>query len=207
MLVDDHDLVRRGMRSLIESIPDWTLCAEAASGEEALRAAAEAKPDIVTVDVSMPEMSGLDLILQIRKILPNVEFLVLTMHDSERILAQALRAGARGYLLKSDSADKLIEAIAALARHQTYFSAAVSEALLQAYVNATTTEATDQLTPRERQIVKLVAEGNSNKGIAIRLKVSAKTIETHRSSAMRKIGARSSADLTLYAARNDLVQI
>jgi DNA-binding NarL/FixJ family response regulator len=207
MLVDDHDLVRRGVRSLLESVPEWTLCAEAGGGEEALKAAAETKPDIVTMDVSMPNVSGLDLILQIRKILPKVEVLVLTMHDSERIVAQALRAGARGYLLKSDNGDKLIEAIAALARHQTFFSASVSETLLQSYLNANGAEEQEQLTPRERQIVKLVAEGNSNKRIAIILKVSIKTVETHRSAAMRKIGAKSSADLALYAARNELVQL
>lgn len=207
MLVDDHEVVRHGVRSLIETVPDWTLCAEASGGEEALKAAAEAKPDIVVLDVSMPNVSGLDLILQLKKLLPKVEILVLTMHDSERIVAQALRAGSRGYLLKSDTADKLIEAIAALSRRQTYFSASVSETLLQAYLNSNSNAEHEQLTPRERQIVKLVAEGNSNKRIAMILKVSIKTVETHRSAAMRKIGAKSSADLALYAARNELVQL
>jgi DNA-binding NarL/FixJ family response regulator len=207
MLVDDHEVVRQGVRALIESVPDWTLCAEASGSEQALKAAAEARPDIIVLDVSMPNVSGLDLILQMKKILPKVEILVLTMHDSERIVAQALRAGARGYLLKSDTGDKLIEAVAALARRQTYFSASVSETLLQVYLNSNTTEEHEQLTPRERQIVKLVAEGNSNKRIALILKVSVKTVETHRSAAMRKIGAKSSADLALYAARNELVQL
>jgi DNA-binding NarL/FixJ family response regulator len=207
MLVDDHEVVRQGVRSLIESVPDWTLCAEAAGSEEALKLAAEAKPDIVVVDVSMPNVSGLDLIIQLKRILPKVEVLVLRMHDSERIVAQALRAGARGYLLKSDGGDKLIEALAALSRHQTYFSASVSETLLQAYLNSNSTQEHEQLTPRERQIVKLVAEGNSNKRISMILNVSVKTVETHRSAAMRKIGAKSSADLALYAARNELVQL
>lgn len=207
MLVDDHEVVRQGVRSLIETIPDWTLCAEAAGSEEALKQAAEAKPDIVVLDVSMPNVSGLDLIIELKKILPKIEILVLTMHDSERIVAQALRAGARGYLLKSDGGDKLIEALTALSRHQTYFSASVSETLLQVYLNSNQTQDHEQLTPRERQIVKLVAEGNSNKRIAMILKVSIKTVETHRSAAMRKIGAKSSADLALYAARNELVQL
>src|ERR1700744_1183190 len=156
MLVDDHDLVRRGVRSLLESVPEWTLCAEAEGGEEALRAAAESKPDIVVMDLSMPNFSGLDLILQIKKIVPKVEILVLTMHEGERIVAQAIRAGARGPLLKRDNGDKLIEAITALARRQTFFSASISESLLQSYLNANSTEL--HLTPRERQIVKLVAE-------------------------------------------------
>lgn len=207
MLVDDHEVVRQGVRSLIESELDWTLCAEAGGGDEALRKAAEAKPDIVILDISMPNVSGLDLIIELRKLLPRVEILVLTMHDSERMVAQALRAGARGYLLKSDGGEKLIEAVAALSRHQTYFSASVSETLLQSYLHSGSGVEREQLTPRERQIVKLVAEGNSNKRIATILKVSTKTVETHRSSAMRKIGARSSADLALYAARNELVQL
>jgi DNA-binding NarL/FixJ family response regulator len=207
MLVDDHEVVRQGVRSLIESVPDWTLCGEASGGEEALKIAPEAKPDIVVVDVSMPNVSGLDLIIQLKKILPRAEILVLTMHDSERIIAQALRAGARGYLLKSDGGDKLIDALAALAKHQPYFSASVSENLLQVYLNSNSTQEHEQLTPRERQIVKLVAEGNSNKRISMILNVSVKTVETHRSAAMRKIGAKSSADLALYAARNELVQL
>jgi DNA-binding NarL/FixJ family response regulator len=206
MLVDDHEVVRQGVRALIESVPDWTLCAEASGSEQALKAAAEARPDIIVLDVSMPNVSGLDLILQMKKILPKVEILVLTMHDSERIVAQALRAGARGYLLKSDTGDKLIEAVAALARRQTYFSASVSETLLQVYLNSNSTEEHEQLTPRERQIVKLVAEGNSNKRIALILKVSVKTVETHRSAAMRKIGAKSVADLVRYAVRNGIAQ-
>jgi DNA-binding NarL/FixJ family response regulator len=207
MVVDDHELVRKGVRSLVEAVPDWICCAEAAGSEEALRMAVEAKPDIIVLDVSMPNVSGLDLIGQFKRLLPKVEILVLTMHDSERIVSQALCAGARGYLLKSDAGNKLIEALTALSRHQTYFSPSVSETLLQAYLNSNAAHAHEHLTPRERQIVKLVAEGNSNKRISTILNVSIKTVETHRSAAMRKIGARSSADLTLYAARNELVQL
>ena len=207
MLVDDHEVVRQGVRSVIETVPDWTLCGEAGRADEALQIAAEAKPDVVVCDVSMPNVSGLDLIIQLRKLLPRVEILVLTMHDSERIVGQALRAGARGYLLKSDGGDKLVEALTALSRHQTYFSPSVSETLLQVYLNSKSGQEHEQLTPRERQIVKLVAEGNSNKRIAMMLKMSIKTVETHRSSAMRKVGAKSSADLAIYAARNELVQL
>jgi DNA-binding NarL/FixJ family response regulator len=207
MVVDDHELVRKGVRSLAEAVPDWICCAEAANSEEALRLAVETKPDIIVLDVSMPNVSGLDLIGQFKRLLPRVEILVLTMHDSERIVSQALCAGARGYLLKSDAGNKLIEALTALSRHQTYFSPSVSETLLQAYLSSNAAHAHEQLTPRERQIVKLVAEGNSNKRISTILNVSIKTVETHRSAAMRKIGAKSSADLTLYAARNELVQL
>jgi DNA-binding NarL/FixJ family response regulator len=207
MLVDDHDIVRQGVRALIRELPDWTICAEATGSGEALRLATETRPDIAVVDISMPGLSGLDLIVQLRKLLPRLEVLVLSMHDSERVIAQALRSGARGYVLKSDEGETLIDALKALARHQPYFSGAVSESLLQVFLQSAPGEEQDQLTARERQIVKLVAEGNSNKRIAIALEIGIKTVETHRSSAMRKIGAKSSADIVLYAARNELVQL
>jgi DNA-binding NarL/FixJ family response regulator len=208
MLVDDHPLVRQGVRSLIEAAkPHWTVCAEAADSEEAHRLATETKPDIVVVDIAMPQVSGVDLIAQLRRLLPRAEFLALTMHDSETIFAQALRAGARGYVLKVDEAGKIIDALMALSRHQTYFSTSLTENLLQFYLNSSHSEQDNQLTPRERQVVKLVAEGNSNKRIATILGVSIKTVETHRHAAMEKIGAKSTADIALYAARNALVQI
>jgi DNA-binding NarL/FixJ family response regulator len=207
MLVDDHTVVRRGLRSLIESVPGWEVCAEASEGHEAILVASEMQPDIVVMDLSMPKLGGIDATIQLRKILKGVEVLILTMHESDRLIGQALRAGARGYLLKSESEDKLIEALEALARHQPYFSASVSETLLQGYLSAEAALDPKQLTPRERQIVKLVAEGKTNKHIALILNVSIKTVETHRSSAMHKVGAKSSADLTLYAARNDLVEL
>jgi DNA-binding NarL/FixJ family response regulator len=207
MLVDDHTVVRRGLRSLIESVPGWEVCAEASEGHEAILVAVEMQPDIVVMDLSMPKLGGIDATIQLRKILKGVEILILTMHESDRLVGQALRAGARGYLLKSESEDKLIEALEALSRHQPYFSASVSETLLQGYLSAEAALDPKQLTPRERQIVKLVAEGKTNKHIALILSVSIKTVETHRSSAMHKVGAKSSADLTLYAARNDLVEL
>lgn len=207
VLVDDHEVVRKGVRALIETMPDWVICGEAADGLAALELAKEVRPDLVVLDISMPKMSGLDVIVELRKALPATEILAMTMHDSERIVAQALMAGARGYILKSESGEKLLEAMTALSRHQTYFSSTVSEALLQSYLSAHMAQQHVSLTPRERQIVKLVAEGSSNKQIAHALQVSMKTVETHRAAAMRKVGARSSADLALYAARNELVQL
>ena len=207
MLVDDHTVVRRGLRALIESVPGWEVCAEASEGHEAILVATEMRPDIVVMDLSMPKLGGIDATMQLRKILKGVEILILTMHESDRLVGQALRAGARGYLLKSESEDRLMEALEALSRHQPYFSASVSETLLQGYLSAEAAADPKQLTPRERQIVKLVAEGKTNKRIALILSVSIKTVETHRSSAMHKVGAKSSADLTLYAARNDLVEL
>ncbi len=207
MLADDHAVVRRGLRTLIEGVPGWEVVAEAANGTEAVALAVEAKPDILIMDLSMPGLGGVDATLEVRKKLPQVEILILTMHESDRLAGQALRAGARGYLLKGESEDKLLEALEALSRHQPYFSPSVSETLLQGYLHSETSHDLKQLTPRERQIVKLVAEGKSNKTIAAILNLSIKTVETHRSAAMHKVGARSAADLTLYAARNDLVQL
>ena len=207
MLADDHAVVRRGLRTLIEGVPGWEVVAEAADGNETVAKAADARPDILIMDLSMPGLGGVDATIQIRKILPQVEVLILTMHESDRLAGQALRAGARGYLLKGESEDKLMEALDALSRHQPYFSPSVSETLLQGYLHSEPTHDLKQLTPRERQIVKLVAEGKSNKVIASVLNLSIKTVETHRSAAMHKVGAKSAADLTLYAARNDLVQL
>jgi DNA-binding NarL/FixJ family response regulator len=207
MLADDHAVVRRGLRTLIEGVPGWEVCAEAADGNETVKLAAETKPDVLIMDLSMPGLGGVDATIQIRKVLPQIEVLILTMHESDRLAGQALRAGARGYLLKGESEDKLMEALDALSRHQPYFSPSVSETLLQGYLHSEPTHDLKQLTPRERQIVKLVAEGKSNKVIASVLNLSIKTVETHRSAAMHKVGAKSAADLTLYAARNDLVQL
>lgn len=207
MLVDDHTVVRRGLRALIESVAGWEVCAEASEGHEALMIAVETRPDIVVMDLSMPKLGGIDAAIQLRKVLPGVEVLILTMHESGPLVAQALRAGARGYLLKSESEDRLMEALEALSEHHPYFSASVSETLLQGYLSIDSSTDPKALTPRERQIVKLVAEGKTNKRIAIILRVSIKTVETHRASAMHKVGAKSSADLTLYAVRNDLVEV
>ena len=207
MLVDDHEIVRQGIRSLIETIPEWTVCAEAADGQAALHLAEQVRPDVIVLDISLPKIGGLDVLVQLKKMLPDAEILVLTMHDSERTIAQMLRAGCRGYLLKTETGEKLIEALTKVSRHQTYFSSSVSETLLQYYIKSAEEHEHEQLTPRQRQIVKLVAEGNSNKRIAYILNISVKTVETHRLEAMRRIGAKSSADLALYAARNELIRL
>lgn len=207
MVVDDHMVVRRGVRALIESAPGWEVVGEADNGIEAIRLAEQLQPQVIVMDISMPQVGGIDTTVELRKRLPDVEVLILTMHESDQLVAQAMRAGARGYLLKNESDEKLIDALEALARHQPYFSPGVSETLLQGYLVAESAPDPLRLTPRERQIVKLVAEGNSNKKIAMILNVSIKTVETHRSAAMHKVGAKSSADLALYAARNDLVQL
>ena len=202
MLVDDHAMVRKGLRALIESMPGWVVCAEAGDGHEAVAIAQQAAPDIIVIDLSMPKLSGIDATIQLRQLIPDVEVLVLTMHESDHLVDQAMKAGAIGYLRKGDSEERLMEALAMVAKHQPYtYLGSVGPQREQS-------DSEDRrLTPRERQIVKLVAEGNTNHSISELLGVSIKTVETHRLAAMRKIGARSSADLTMYAARNGLVQL
>lgn len=205
MLVDDHTMVRKGVRALVEAAPGWVVCAEATDGLQAVRLASLARPDIIVMDLSMPNLSGIDATIQLRRILPDAEILILTMHESQQLIGQARAAGARGHLLKSDTGDQLIDALKSLSKHRDYFRCD-STSLTNSDGNNQSSDETS-LTPRERQVVKLVAEGNTNKAIARLLAISIKTVQTHRLVAMRKIGAKSSADLTLYAARNNLVQI
>lgn len=207
MLVDDHTMVRKGLRALIDGAPGWEVCAEAEDGYQALAIAATAQPDIIVMDLSMPKLGGIDATVQMRKLVPNVEILILTMHESDQLIDQALRAGALGYLLKGDSGEKLMDALQSLARHQPYNSLELTPPSSASSPGSRPATDRRRLTPRERQIVKLVAEGNTNNAIASLLGVSIKTVQTHRLAAMRKIGAKSSADLTLYAARNNLVQL
>lgn len=206
MLVDDHTMVRKGLRALIESVPGWEVSAEAEDGHQALAIAKSTQPDIVVMDLSMPRLGGIDATIQLRKLLPTVEVLILTMHESEHLIDQAFRAGALGYLLKGDSADSLLEALQALSRHQPYYSLGRSQRFNSCLQTPKSADTRKLLTPRERQVVKLVAEGNTTKAIARILGIGIKTVRTHRASAMWKIGAHSSADLTRYAARNNLVE-
>jgi DNA-binding NarL/FixJ family response regulator len=207
MLVDDHAMVRKGVRALIETTPGWEVCAEAEDGDQALAMASSSRPDIVVMDVSMPGTGGIDATIQIRKALPSVEILIFTMHQSEQLVRKALHAGAQGHLLKSESGDKLMDALTALSRHQPYISSGVGSPQGDEDHDTRQIPHRDRLTARERQIVTLVAEGNRNVAVANILGISIKTVQTHRLAAMQKVGAKSSADLALYAARNDMLQL
>jgi DNA-binding NarL/FixJ family response regulator len=204
MVVDDHDLVRRGVRALIETLPGFALCGEAATAEEARTLAPEAQPDIVVLDLKLPDGDGLELIREFKAAPRPVEVLILTMRDSERVMADAVRAGARGYVLKSEPGERIAEALVALAAHKSYLSPAVSQILLEPRI-FNNHGSTKPLTNREREIVRLVAYGKSNKNIAAMLNISVKTVESHRTAAMHKIGAKTAADVVRYALRNDLI--
>jgi DNA-binding NarL/FixJ family response regulator len=205
LIADDHDIVRRGLRGVLESRSDWIVCAEARDGREAVDLTRQHQPDVALVDVSLPVLSGIEATRQIcRSSLPT-EVLVFTMHDSEELIGQALHAGARGYLLKSEADEQIIQAVTALARHRPYFSSRVSETLLNKFM-LSASGFSSGLTRREREIVRLITEGHSNKMIAQTLDISVKTVETHRSASMRKLSLGSTVELVRYALRNNFVQ-
>jgi DNA-binding NarL/FixJ family response regulator len=206
MIIDDHDAIRRGVRQLLETTPYYQVVAEAADGRTALELAKETRPDIAIVDYSIPEMNGLDLSHALKKELPRIEILLYTMHDREDIILEVLRAGVRGFVLKSDTERHLIAALDSLSIRRPYFSGAVSDTLLEQFLENKPHTLASSLTHREREVVQQVAEGRINKEIAARLNISVKTVETHRASAMRKLKLRTTADLVRYAVRNQLVQ-
>lgn len=210
LLADDHEVMRRGLRHLVEEQPGWELCGEAATGREAVELAKEKKPDIAILDVSMPELNGLEATRQIKKALPRTEILIFTMHDDEQLVREVLAAGARGYLLKTDAARHIVAAVEALSTHKPFFTSQVSETMLESFLTHAKSpddeNSTGPITAREREIIQLLAEGLSNKKISAMLAISVKTVETHRAAIMRKIGARSVVDVVRYAVRNKIAE-
>jgi DNA-binding NarL/FixJ family response regulator len=209
LIVDDHAVVRRGVRSLLESHEGWEVCGEATTGRDAVAQSLRLRPDVVIMDLSLPELNGLDATRQILKAAPETEVLVLTMHHSEELARDVLQAGARGYVLKADADENLIAAVDSLQRHKPFLTSSVTEFVLDDYVRrlgAHDDLALVGVTAREREIIQLVAEGQSNKEAAATLGISVKTIEAHRLSVMRKLHLHSVSDLVRYAIRNKIVQ-
>jgi DNA-binding NarL/FixJ family response regulator len=207
LLADDHDVVRRGLRQLLEEQAEWEVCGEAVTGRQAVEMAKQLVPNVAILDLTMPELNGLEATRQIRAALPTTEILIFTMHESEQLIRDVLAAGARGYLLKSDAARFIVSAVEALAQHKPYFNWKVSETMLDAFLRSTAESAgamSDTLTGREREIVQLLAEGKSNKQISSSLDISVKTVETHRATIMKKLNAHSVVDIVRYAVRNNL---
>jgi DNA-binding NarL/FixJ family response regulator len=205
LIADDHEVVRFGVRQILETQANWEVVAEASDGKEAVSRAIETKPDICIVDHSLPLMNGLEVTRQIRARVPKSEILIFTMHDNEKLVQELLQAGAKGYLLKSDAKTHLIEAVTSLANHRPFFTQKVSEALLDVYL--TRLERTvSAITSRQRTVVQLIAEGHTNKEVARVLNISLKTAETHRATIMRKLQVHSSADLVRYAIRNKIIE-
>jgi DNA-binding NarL/FixJ family response regulator len=210
LVVDDHDLMRRGIRSLLESHNGWTVCGEATNGRDAVAECGRLRPDVVVMDLSLPGLNGLEATRQILKEAPGTEVLALTMHPSEELARDVLQAGARGYLLKSDGDKNLIAAVDSLRRHQPFLSPTVTEFVLDGYMRRGVAAKHDfapvATTPREREVIQLIAEGQSNKEAAATLGVSVKTIAAHRGNIMRKLHLRSLSDLVRFAIRNKIVQ-
>ncbi len=207
LLVDDHALVRAGLRTLLESIDGVAVVAEAGNGEEALQLAADLRPDLVVMDIAMPRLSGLDAAVRIREALPGTRVLILSMHASDDYVRRALRSGAAGYLLKDAAAVELELAVRAVMRGETYLSPRVSTQVVDQYVRGPGVPQgpIDSLTPRQREILELIAKGRSTKQIAHQLGLSVKTVETHRAQLMERLGLRDVASLVRLAIRAGLV--
>ena len=211
LLADDHALMRRGIRDLLEADDGIKIVGEAGDGREAIELTEKFRPDVLIIDLTMPELNGLDAIRQIRKELPEVELLVFSMHSSEELIREVFAAGARGYVLKSDAALYLVEAVKSLARHKPFFTPRISEAILNTLVSSagngrSEASGAGPLSSREREILQLLAENKTNKEIATRLGISVRTVETHRRSIMQKLNANSIVELVHYAIRNGIVQ-
>jgi DNA-binding NarL/FixJ family response regulator len=212
LVADDHEIVRRGLVSLIKANPDWEVCAECDDGRRAVEKARELKPDIIVLDIGMPVLNGLEATRQILHDNPNVRVLVLTISDADQVIQAVLDAGARGFILKSDAVRDLMMAVDALQHNRTFFTARVAEMVLSRYRGRTSTSTKAEpeitkLTPREREVVQLLAEGKSSKEVACHLNLSVKTAETHRSNIMRKLDLHSVSELVLYAVRNNIIQV
>jgi two-component system nitrate/nitrite response regulator NarL len=201
LLVDDHPIVLDGIKSHLCAQPDFEVVGDAANGQEALRKAKLTLPDVILMDISMPHMNGLEAMTNLRKQVPNAKILVLTMHDSREYIAQVVRSGARGYLLKDSAPAELVGAIKAVHGGEVYFSPSVSKVLIEEMADGRKPSGPEQqpLTDREREVLSLIAEGLLNKQIADRLGIGVRTIETHRERIMRKLDIHTVAGLTKYA--------
>jgi DNA-binding NarL/FixJ family response regulator len=211
LIADDHNLVRRGLKALIESRPGWQVCGEAHTGREAAAKAEQMKPDVVILDISMPGLNGVEAARRIRKSSPNTEILILSVHYSDQLIRDILEAGARGYVMKSDSDRDLIVAVQAMADHKPFFTSKATELMLTNFCQSGPQPqmkdlAADRLTSREREIVQLLSEGRSSKEVAGVLGISVKTADTHRANIMRKLNLHSVSELVLYAVRNQIIQ-
>jgi DNA-binding NarL/FixJ family response regulator len=205
LLVDDHEVVRKGLRSILETRPGWEVCGEAANGRDAIEQAKLLQPDLVVMDISMPGLNGLGATRHILKEVPTTEVLILTMHESEQIVWEVLDAGARGFVLKSDAGRHLIAAAEALLEHKLSLTSKTTEILLRSYLSHPPQPESDKLTVRELETLELLAEGNTTKQIAEALHISSKTAETHRARLMKKLNLRNMPELMRYAVRAGII--
>ncbi len=211
LIADDHEIVRKGFRAILEAQPDCSVVGECGDGRRAVDMAKELHPDVVVLDISMPSLNGLEAARQILKARPQTRILILTMHESDSLIREVLDAGARGYILKTDAGRDLVAAVDALRRNKTFFTSRVAQMILDGYLKGDTRHddgdgAGDRLTPRQREIVQLLAEGKSSKEVAVALGLSVKTAETHRANIMRKLDCHSVSEVVRYAIRNNIIE-
>ena len=211
LIADDHDLMRRGVRTTLQSRVGWEICGEAKTGREAVAKTEELKPDILVLDISMPDLNGVEAARKIRKASPNTEILILSMHYSDQLIREIVDAGVRGYIVKSDSDRDLIIAVETLAKHKPFFTTHATEVILGSFdvsgrANEVPELVSERLTSREREVIQLLAEGKSSKEVASSLGISVKTAETHRANIMRKLELHSVSELVRYAVRNQIIE-
>lgn len=211
LVADDHDIIRRGLKQLLASRADWAVCGEAKTGREAVALAEQLKPEIVVMDISMPDLNGLEAARRIHKLFPKTGILILTLHFSDQLVRDIVEAGARAYIMKSDADRDLVSAVEALANHRTFFTARAAEMLLNGFsmqnsVADPEAQLRHRLTSREREIVQLLAEGKSSKEVAVALGISVKTAETHRANIMRKLEMHSVSEVVRYAVKNQIIE-
>jgi DNA-binding NarL/FixJ family response regulator len=208
LIADDHEVVRQGVRTVLEGQAGWVVCGEASTGREAVAKAVDLRPDIVVLDISMPELNGFEATRQIRRVLP-AKILILTVHESEQVVTEVLDAGAHGYVLKADAGRKLIEAIRALLRHQEFFTERVHVTTARRVGPrraAAARRGPGRLSPREREVLQLLTEGKSNKEIGTVLGTTTRTAETHRAHILAKLNLHSMSELVRYAIRNGIIE-
>jgi DNA-binding NarL/FixJ family response regulator len=207
LVADDHEVVRKGIRTLLESRPEWEICGEACTGRDAIAKTVRLKPDVVLLDITMPGLSGLEAIPEILRACPHTKVLVLTMHDSGRMASRVLAAGASGLVLKSDAARDLILALEALSKNKAFLSPQVTNLLVTEIRQNQAEPSPDVLTSRETEVLRGLAEGKSNKEVAARLGISPRTIDAHRAHIMDKLHVRTLSDLVHFAIRHKLVDL
>jgi DNA-binding NarL/FixJ family response regulator len=211
VVADDHALMRRGICDLLKSEPGWEVVAEASNGREAVTAVGKTRPDVLVIDLAMPEVNGLTATREILRSFPRVEVVLLTMHNTDQAIREVLESGARGYVLKSDAEHDLVTAVKAVALGKPFFTPNVAEVVLKGYLGRNDRMAVAEnpsgLTTRERQVVQLLAEGKGNKDVATAMHVSVKTVEAHRTNINRKLSIRSTSELVRYAIRNGIVAL
>jgi len=211
LIVDDHDIIRRGLKGLLTAKQGWEVCAEAKTGREAITLVEQFQPHIVVMDISMPDLNGLEAARRIHKSFPKTGILILTMHFSDQLVRDVVESGARGYILKSDADRDLVAAVEAIASHRTFFTTRASEMLLDDFSRQPSSaepkvSPRDRLTSREREVVQLLAEGKSSKEVAVALGISVKTAETHRANIMRKLELHSVSEVVRYAIKNQIIE-